>query len=80
MQSDFGDTALVGAVNKGHLHVAEILVKNGANVNYRNKVRVLIPVTQVCIILMWPMIRHGIMVNQWDVQGMSKKTWSMCYS
>ena len=22
---------------------------------------------------MWPMIRHGIMVNQWDVQGMSNK-------
>ena len=42
----------------GHLHVAEILVKNGADVNYRNKVRALIPVTQVCII--WPMIRHGI--------------------
>ena len=59
------------AVGKGHLHVAEILVKNGADVNYRNKVRALIPVTQVCI--MWPMIRHGIMVNQWDVQGMSNK-------
>ena len=39
------------AVNKGHLHVAKILVKNGANVNYRNKVRALIPGTQVCI--MW---------------------------
>ena len=63
VQDDFGETALVTAVNKGHLHVAEILVKNGADVNYRNKV---IPVTQVCI--MWPMIRHGIMVNQWDVQ------------
>ena len=59
------------AVDKCHLHVAEILVKNGADVNYRNKVRVLILVTQVCI--MWPMIRHGIMVNQWDVQGMSNK-------
>ena len=59
------------AVGKGHLHVAEILVKNGADVNYRNKVRALIPVTQVCI--MWPMIRHGIMVNQWDVRGMSNK-------
>ena len=62
---------MVTAVNKGHLHVAEILVKYGADVNYRNKVRALIPVTQVCI--MWPMIRHGIMVNQWDVQGMSNK-------
>ena len=59
------------AVGQGHLHVAEILMKKGADVNYRNKVRALIPGTQVCI--MWPMIRHGIMVNQWDVQGMSNK-------
>ena len=35
------------AVNKGHLHVAEILVENRADVNYRNKVKALIPVTQV---------------------------------
>ena len=42
-QNDFGDTALVAAVDNGHFHVAEILVKNGADVNYRNKVRVLIP-------------------------------------
>ena len=69
VQDDFGETALGAAVNEGHLHVAEILVKNGADVNYRNKVRALIPVIQVCII--WPMIWHGIMVNQWDVQGMS---------
>ena len=62
VQNDFGETALVTAVVKGHLHVAEILVENGADVNYRNKVRALIPVTQVCI--MWPMIRHGIMVNR----------------
>ena len=61
----------MAAVNKGHLHVTEILAKNGADVNYINKVRALIPVTQVCI--MWPMIRHGIMVNQWDVHGMSNK-------
>ena len=66
VQDDFGDTALVMAVNEGHLHVAEILVENGADVNYRNKVRALIPVTQLCI--MWPMIRHGIMVNQFDIQ------------
>ena len=59
-------------MNNSHLHVAEIFVENGADVNYRNKVIALIPVTQVCI--MWPMIRHGIiMVNQWDVQGMSNK-------
>ena len=45
VQDDFGDTALVTAVNRGHLHVAEILVENGADVNYRNMVRALIPVT-----------------------------------
>ena len=79
IQDDFGDTALVTAVEQGHLYVAEILVKNGADVNYRNKVRALIPVTQVCI--MWPMMRYGIMVSQWDVQGMSNKlTCSMCCS
>ena len=42
VQDDFGETALVTAVDHGHLHVAEILVKNGADVNYRNKVRALI--------------------------------------
>ena len=57
-------------MDKGHLHIAEILVKNGADVNYRNKVRALIPGTQVCI--MWPMMRHGITMSQWDVQGMSQ--------
>jgi hypothetical protein len=47
----------MAAVNKGHLHIAEILVKNGADVNYRSKVRALIPVTQVYI--MWPMITQA---------------------
>ena len=73
VQDDFRETALVTAVDKGHLHVAEILVKNGADVNYRNKVRALIPGTQVHVCIKWPMIRHDIMVNQWDVQGMNNK-------
>ena len=38
VQDEFRETALVTAVNSGHLHIAEILVKNGADVNYRNKV------------------------------------------
>ena len=42
IQDDIGNTALIAAVDKGHFHIAEILVKNGANVNYRNKVRALI--------------------------------------
>ena len=76
IQDDFGETALVIAVNKGHLHVAEILVKNGADVNYRNKVRALIPGTQV---YMYNVANDNIMVwyygepVQWDVQGMSNK-------
>ena len=48
-------------MDNGHLHVAEILVKNGADVNYRNNVRALIPVTQVC--MRWPMISHGIIID-----------------
>ena len=39
----------MAAVNEGHLHVAEVLMKNRADVNYRNKVRALIPVTQACM-------------------------------
>ena len=49
VQHDFRETALVAAVGQGHLHVTEILVENGADVNYRNKVRALIPGTQVCM-------------------------------
>ena len=67
MQDDFGNTSLIAAVGLGYLYIAEILLSNGADVNFRNKVRALIPGTQVCI--MWPMIRHGIMVNQWDVSN-----------
>ena len=53
-----GHTALIIAGETCNATIAEILVKNGANVNYRNKVRALIPVTQVCI--MSPVIRHGV--------------------
>ena len=56
VQDDLKETALVAAVGQDHLHVAEILMENGADVNYRNKVRVMIPVVQVCI--MWPMVRQ----------------------
>ena len=44
-QDDFGETALVAAVNRGHTHIVDILMKNGSNVNQRNKVRVLITVS-----------------------------------
>ena len=38
-QDDFGETALIAAIGRGNLHIVAILVKNGANVNYRTKVR-----------------------------------------
>ena len=34
LQDNFGNTALVKAVDSGHLHIVEILVKNRANVNF----------------------------------------------
>ena len=39
IQNDFADTALVAAVDKGHIMIVDILVKAGANMNYKNKVR-----------------------------------------
>ena len=39
-QNDFGDTALITAVDHGHHKVVEILLNHGANVNLRNKVHV----------------------------------------
>ena len=39
LQNDFGITALVPAVVQGHTEIVEILVKAGANVNFRTKVR-----------------------------------------
>ena len=39
VQDDVCNTPLMAAIHKGHTHVVESLVKYGANVNYRNKVR-----------------------------------------
>ena len=39
MQDDIGNTPLVAAIHQGHTHIVEVLLKHGANVNYRNKVR-----------------------------------------
>ena len=38
LQSAIQETALVTAVGRGHLHIIETLVQNGASVNYRTKV------------------------------------------
>ena len=45
LQDDFGATALVAAVDEGHIEIVEILVKAGANVNFRNKVRPLMTIS-----------------------------------
>ena len=39
LQNEFAWTALSVACDKGHTIIADILVRNGANVNYRDKVR-----------------------------------------
>ena len=41
MQDEFGETALVAAVNQGHLTTAALLLDHGADVNKQNKVRLL---------------------------------------
>ena len=38
-QDDFGETAVIAAVRQGHCEVVDILLRHGANVNLRNKVR-----------------------------------------
>ena len=45
MQSEFGETALIAAINQGHTDVVETLIRAGANVNYMTKVRSL---TTIC--------------------------------
>ena len=41
MQDEFGDTALIAAVNQGCLTTAALLLDHGADVNKQNKVRLL---------------------------------------
>ena len=41
MQNELGDTALIAAVNQGHLSTAALLLDHGADVNKQNKVRLL---------------------------------------
>ena len=38
-QTDSGETALVAAIGKGNIQIVDVLVKNGANINYQTKVR-----------------------------------------
>ena len=39
MQNRFGETALLGACENGHVETAMVLVDCGASVDYKNKVR-----------------------------------------
>ena len=38
MQDEFGDTALIAAVDQGHITTAALLLDHGADVNKQNKV------------------------------------------
>ena len=40
-QNEFGDTALIAAVDQGHITTAALLLDHGADVNKQNKVRLL---------------------------------------
>ena len=46
-----GYTALMIACEIGNVSIAEILIKNRANVNYRAKVRALTTIDRVCILI-----------------------------
>ena len=39
MQDEISETALIAAINKGHTDVVETLIQAGANINFRDKVR-----------------------------------------
>ena len=41
MQNEFGGTALIAAVDQGHISTAALLLVHGADVNKQNKVRLL---------------------------------------
>ena len=45
LQDDFGETALIAAVNRHHHKVAEILLNHGANIRLSNKVRPLMAIS-----------------------------------
>ena len=42
MQDDLGFTALMFACQEGHVEVADLLIKKGAEVEYHNMVRLLV--------------------------------------
>ena len=47
-QDDIGETALITAVRQGHYEVVDILLRHGANVNLRNKVRYCFSLIAAC--------------------------------
>ena len=49
MQDDFGSTALIVTCQEGHVHVARLLIKRGAAIDYQDKVRLLLQCS-MCII------------------------------
>ena len=49
MQDGFSSTALIVACQQGHVHVARLLIKRGAAIDYQDKVRLLLQYS-MCII------------------------------
>ena len=49
MQNDFGFTALMAACQQSQVEVADLLIERGAEVEYHNKVRLLVQ----CIVCAW---------------------------
>ena len=56
MQDDLGFTALMNACASGHTATANLLIERGAEVEYHNKVRLLVQ----CIVCAWSLCVHGI--------------------
>ena len=58
IQDDLGETALIRACIKGHVATADLLINRGANVNYLNKVRLILNfVFTVAMINVWSVLK-----------------------
>ena len=58
IQDERGETALIMACIKGHVVTADLLINRGANVNYLNKVRLILNfVFTVAMINVWSVLK-----------------------
>ena len=51
IQDEWGSTALIRACGEGQLATADLLINKGANVNYLNKVRLIVALINVWSVL-----------------------------